>query len=61
MYGIPYVYTCVCARRPRQGQLVHEPSEKSVPSEGTSENLLFIEGIHVDITKMHDGLSKLTA
>ena len=41
--------------------LVHEPSEKSVPSEGTSENLLIIEGIHVDITKMHDGLSKRTA
>ena len=41
--------------------IVHEPSEKSVPSEGTSENLLFIEGMYVDITKMHDGLSKLTA
>ena len=41
--------------------IVHEPGEKSVPSEGTSENLLFVEGIHVDITKMHDGLSKLTA
>ena len=39
----------------------HEPSMKSVPSEGTSENLLFIEGIHVDVTKMHDGLSKLIA
>ena len=43
------------------GRLVHEPSEKSVPSEGTSKYLLFIEGIHVDITKMHDGLSKLAA
>ena len=28
--------------------LVHEQSEKSVPFEGTSQNLLFIEGIHVD-------------
>ena len=45
----------------KQTLIVHEPSEKSVPSEGTSENLLFIEGIHVDITKMYDGLSKLTA
>ena len=34
---------------------------KSVPSEGTSQNLLVIEGIHVEVTKMHDGLSKLTA
>ena len=31
---------------------------KSVPSEGTSQNILFIEGIHVDVRKMHDGLSK---
>ena len=28
---------------------VHEPSMKSVPSEGTSQSLLFIEGIHVDV------------
>ena len=34
---------------------------KSVPSGGTSQHLLFIEGTHVDVAEMHDGLSKLTA
>ena len=32
---------------------------KSLASEGTSETLLFIKGIHMDITKIHDELSKL--
>ena len=41
--------------------IVHEPSMKSVPSEGTSQSLLFTEGIQEDVTKIHDGFSKLTA
>ena len=27
---------------------------KLVPYEGTSQNILFIEGIRVDVTKIHD-------